>query len=81
MPGRTTPPGSPLCTTEGTTWLLGLSPTGARPLASSAAVDERLHGSASGVLLTLHGRLPPDGLRTDGDRAVLQRFLDRPSLD
>ncbi|WP_307533487.1 maleylpyruvate isomerase family mycothiol-dependent enzyme [Streptomyces sp. V3I8] len=78
-----------LHTSEGPAWLVGLTSEGARLLGRSgdgsgpevaASADGRLHGSASDLLLTLHGRLPLDGLRTDGAHTVLRRFLDWPSL-
>ncbi|MFE4368189.1 maleylpyruvate isomerase family mycothiol-dependent enzyme [Streptomyces sp. NPDC056835] len=82
--------------TEGRSWLLDLTPTGARLLDSPAIADERLYGPASDLLLTLYGRLPlegpgtggvdTEGVRTEGVGAegagtVLRRLLDWPPLD
>ncbi|MCN9242930.1 maleylpyruvate isomerase family mycothiol-dependent enzyme [Streptomyces sp. RY43-2] len=69
-----------LHTTEGPSWLLDLGPTGARVLDSPATADASLHGSASDVLLTLYGRLPLAGLRTEGADTILQHLLDWPPL-
>ncbi|MEU6252559.1 hypothetical protein [Streptomyces sp. NPDC047043] len=70
-----------LHTTEGPSWLLDLTPTGARLLDSPAEVGERLHGPASDLFLAPYRRLPLERLHTEGDRTVLRRFLDWPSLD
>ncbi len=70
-----------LHTTEGPARLLDLTPAGARLLDDSSPTDARLRGSASDALLTLHGRLPLDRLRTEGVQTVLRRLLDWPPLD
>lgn len=73
-----------LHTAEGPSWLLELGHRGVRPLgadADGAATDAALHGTASELLLALYVRLPWEGLRVEGDRALLGHFLEWPSLD
>ncbi|GIF21330.1 uncharacterized protein (TIGR03083 family) [Actinoplanes tereljensis] len=62
--------------TEGPSWVLDLSPSGARlnPAASGDPVAT-VHGSASDLVLALYGRVPFDDLRVDGDRSVLAELL------
>jgi len=67
-------------TTEGPSFELDLSSTGARLLDGPTTARERIRGSASDVLLTLYGRLPLDRLRTEGDRTVLRQLLAWPPL-
>lgn len=68
--------------TEGASWLLHLTPTGAHLLDDvSATADGGLHGPASDVLLALYGRVPLGHLQSQGAPTTLQRFLDWPSLD
>ncbi|MFI0220396.1 hypothetical protein [Streptomyces lydicus] len=60
--------------------------TGRSITAASHVIDVQhqttagLHGSASNLLLTLHGRLPLDSLRSESDRATLENLLRRPDL-
>jgi uncharacterized protein (TIGR03083 family) len=58
--------------TEGPTWVVDLSPAGARfdPAAGGEPVAT-VHGSASDLVLALYKRIPLDDLRVDGDRSVL----------
>lgn len=69
-----------LHTTEGDSWLVDLTPTGALITDGrhEAAVD--LHGSASDLLLTLHRRLPLDSIRIEGDRVTVDNLLRWPDL-
>jgi uncharacterized protein (TIGR03083 family) len=61
---------------EGPSWVLDLTPAGAKlqPSASGEPVAT-VHGSASDLLLGLFGRIPLDNLRIDGDREVVQDLL------
>ncbi|GAA0569900.1 maleylpyruvate isomerase family mycothiol-dependent enzyme [Paractinoplanes ferrugineus] len=63
--------------TEGPSWILDLSPSGARldPPASGEPLAT-VHSSASELVLALYGRIPFDDLRVDGDRAVLAELLE-----
>jgi uncharacterized protein (TIGR03083 family) len=63
--------------TEGPSWVLDLSPSGARldPPASGAPLAT-VHASASDLVLSLYGRLPFEDIRVDGDRAVLKELRD-----
>ncbi|MEU4236460.1 maleylpyruvate isomerase family mycothiol-dependent enzyme [Actinoplanes sp. NPDC026619] len=63
--------------TEGPSWVLDLSPSGARlnPAASGEPVAT-VHGSASDLVLALYGRVPFDDLRVDGDRSVLTELIE-----
>jgi uncharacterized protein (TIGR03083 family) len=62
--------------TEGPSWVLDLSPSGARldPAASGEPVAT-VHGSASDLVLALYERVPFDDLRVDGDRSVLAELV------
>lgn len=62
--------------TEGPSWILDLSPSGARlnPPAGGEA-STTVHGSASELVLALYGRIPFTDLRVDGDREVLAELL------
>ena len=66
--------------TEGASWLVDLTASGARSVDGPHETDADLHGTASDLLLTLHRRLPVDGLRSEGDRAVLENLLSWPDL-
>jgi uncharacterized protein (TIGR03083 family) len=65
---------------EGESWLLDLKAPGSHVLDGQPETVADLHGSASNLLLTLHGRLPLDSLRSQGDRATLENFLSWPDL-
>ncbi|PSM42816.1 maleylpyruvate isomerase family mycothiol-dependent enzyme [Streptomyces dioscori] len=66
---------------EGESWLLDLTESGSRLVTDDGRdADAALHGSASELLLTLHGRLPLDPARAEGDRPTLQNFLTWPDL-
>lgn len=65
---------------EGESWVLDLTASGAHVLGGRPATATGLHGSASDLLLTLHGRLSPDSLRIQGDRAVVENLLNWPDL-
>ncbi|WP_433302899.1 maleylpyruvate isomerase family mycothiol-dependent enzyme [Actinoplanes sp. CA-030573] len=62
--------------TEGPSWLVDLSPSGARfdPPASGDPLTT-LHGSASDLVLALYKRIPRQDLRVDGDASVLDELL------
>ncbi|MEU3792331.1 maleylpyruvate isomerase family mycothiol-dependent enzyme [Streptomyces fructofermentans] len=71
-----------LHTDEGRSWVVELTASGSRVVDSGPdGTDAGLRGPASDLLLTLHGRLPLDSLRGEGDRATLRTFLSRPDLD
>lgn len=65
---------------EGASWLLDLTTSGSRITDGGPQATAALHGSASTLLLTLHGRLPLDGLRVEGDRATAEALLGWPDL-
>ncbi|MFI6606135.1 hypothetical protein [Streptomyces sp. NBC_01336] len=66
---------------EGESWVRDLTASGPRVLDSRPETATGLHGPASDLLLTLHGRLSADSLRIQGDRAVLENLLSWPHLD
>ena len=70
-----------LHTTEGESWLLDLTAPGTHTIADHHETTADLHGTASDLLLTLHGRLPLDGLRSEGDHTTLENLLRWPDLD
>jgi uncharacterized protein (TIGR03083 family) len=61
--------------TDGPTWILDLSPSGATldPAAGGDPVAT-VHASASDLVLALYGRIPFDTLRVDGDRSFLAKL-------
>jgi uncharacterized protein (TIGR03083 family) len=65
---------------EGESWLLDLKPPGSHVPSGQPETVADLHGPASNLLLTLHGRLPLDGLRSQGDRTTLENLLSWPDL-
>ncbi|MFC4610437.1 maleylpyruvate isomerase family mycothiol-dependent enzyme [Streptomyces maoxianensis] len=66
--------------TEGESWLLDLATSGSHVIDGQHETDADLHGSASDLLLALHGRLPLDNLRSEGERATLENLLNWPDL-
>ncbi|MGA5323438.1 maleylpyruvate isomerase family mycothiol-dependent enzyme [Streptomyces seoulensis] len=65
--------------TEGSSWRLTLSPGGVRAARlpdTAAPADASLRGTAAELVLALHGRIPVDSLKTDGDRRLFGRLLD-----
>ncbi|WP_028805455.1 maleylpyruvate isomerase family mycothiol-dependent enzyme [Streptomyces sp. 142MFCol3.1] len=70
-----------LHTTQGPSWLIGLTESGSHLIEGHHQTDASLHGSASNLLLTLHGRLPLDNLQSKGDRTTLENLLNWPNLD
>ncbi|WP_310728555.1 maleylpyruvate isomerase family mycothiol-dependent enzyme [Streptomyces sp. N2A] len=65
---------------EGESWLVDLTASGSHVIDGQHETAADLHGSVSDLLLTLHGRLPLDSLRSEGDRATLENFLRWPDL-
>lgn len=65
---------------EGQSWLLDLTTSGSHLIDGQHETDADLHGSASNLLLALHGRPPLDNLRSEGDRATLEDLLNWPDL-
>jgi hypothetical protein len=65
---------------EGQSWLLDLTASGAHVINGQHETAAGLHGPASNLLLTLHGRLPLDSLHSEGDRVTLENFLHWPNL-
>ncbi|MDQ2816345.1 MAG: maleylpyruvate isomerase family mycothiol-dependent enzyme [Actinomycetota bacterium] len=65
---------------EGPSWLLDLTASGAHVIDGQHETAADLHGSVSNLLLTLHGRLPLDSLRSEGDRVTLENLLSWPDL-
>ncbi|GAB2446238.1 maleylpyruvate isomerase family mycothiol-dependent enzyme [Streptomyces incanus] len=66
---------------EGESWLVNLTASGSHVIDGQHETAADLHGSASNLLLTLHGRLPLDSLRSEGDHATLENLLSWPDLD
>ncbi|MFD6290835.1 hypothetical protein [Streptomyces sp. NPDC060205] len=67
--------------TEGESWTLDLTKSGSHLVTDDHRdTDATLHGSASELLLTLHGRLPLTPAQTAGDRSALKNFLNWPDL-
>ena len=65
-----------LSAVEGPTWLVDLTPAGAK--AGPAAGGEplaTLRGSASDLVLALYTRIPLDRIEVDGDREAVTEFL------
>ena len=61
---------------EGPTWVLDLTPEGARSdPAESGEPVATLHGSASDLILAIFKRIPLNNLEIDGDRAAAQELL------
>ncbi|MFE9859366.1 maleylpyruvate isomerase family mycothiol-dependent enzyme [Streptomyces sp. NPDC005780] len=65
---------------EGESWVLDLTASGSPVLDGRPETATGLHGPASDLLLTLHGRLSPESLRMQGDRAMLENLLSWPDL-
>lgn len=65
---------------EGESWLVDLTTSGSHLIDGQHETDADLHGSASSLLLTLHGRHPLDNLRSEGDHATLENLLNWPDL-
>jgi uncharacterized protein (TIGR03083 family) len=65
---------------EGPSWLLDLTAAGAHVIDGQHETAAGLHGPVSDLLLTLHGRLPLNSLRSEGDRAALENLLRWPNL-
>jgi uncharacterized protein (TIGR03083 family) len=65
---------------EGKSWLLDLTAAGAHVTDGQHDAAASLHGPASNLLLTLHGRLPLNSLRSEGDRTTLENLLRWPNL-
>ncbi|MFI7543324.1 maleylpyruvate isomerase family mycothiol-dependent enzyme [Actinoplanes sp. NPDC049599] len=65
-----------LSAVEGPTWLVDLTPTGARsgPAAGGEPLAT-LRGSASDLVLALYTRIPLDRVEVDGDRDAVEEFL------
>ena len=67
--------------TEGRSWRLHLSPEGARfhrlpaPAEASKPADISARGSASGLVLSMYGRIPPRSLEIEGDPRILDRLV------
>jgi uncharacterized protein (TIGR03083 family) len=61
---------------EGPTWLVDLTPGGAKaePAASGEPVAT-MRGSAGDLVLALYSRIPLDRVDVDGDRETVERFL------
>ncbi|MEU7436080.1 maleylpyruvate isomerase family mycothiol-dependent enzyme [Streptomyces sioyaensis] len=65
---------------EGASWLIDLTNAGSHLIEGHHETHVGLHGSASNLLLTLHGRLPLDSVRSEGDRTILENLLNWPDL-
>ncbi|MGW6012136.1 maleylpyruvate isomerase family mycothiol-dependent enzyme [Streptomyces sp. NPDC055210] len=70
-----------LYATEGESWILDITESGSHVVTDDGrAADATLHGSASELLLTLHGRVPLDTARAEGNRTTLENLLNWPDL-
>ncbi len=65
---------------EGESWLINLTTSGSHVLDGHHETAADLYGSASDLLLALHGRLPLSSLRSEGDRATLENLMRWPDL-
>ncbi|MFF7705308.1 maleylpyruvate isomerase family mycothiol-dependent enzyme [Streptomyces lydicus] len=65
---------------EGKSWLIDLPASASHIIDGQPKTAADLHGSASNLLLALHGRLPLGSLRSEGDRAALENLLSWPNL-
>ncbi|MFH8466174.1 maleylpyruvate isomerase family mycothiol-dependent enzyme [Streptomyces sp. NPDC017991] len=66
---------------EGESWTIDVTESGSRLVTDGGRdADASLHGSASELLLTLHGRLPLDAVRSEGDHTILENLLNWPDL-
>jgi uncharacterized protein (TIGR03083 family) len=64
-----------LSATDGPTWMLDLTPGGARPgTATGDGPLATMRASAGDLVLALYTRIPLDRIRIDGDREVVERF-------
>jgi uncharacterized protein (TIGR03083 family) len=65
-----------LAAVEGPTWLVDLTPAGAKvdPAAGGEPLAT-LRGSASDLVLAVYKRIPLDGIVVDGDRQAVAEFL------
>jgi uncharacterized protein (TIGR03083 family) len=67
--------------TEGRSWRLHLSPEGARfsrlpgTMAAAEPADVSARGSASELVLSMYGRVPPRSLAVEGDPRILDRLV------
>lgn len=69
-------------TAEGPSWCVALSVRGAVVAApTDQEPDAAVSGPASALLLSLHSRRSLEGIRVDGDRAVVEAVRGWPSLD
>lgn len=57
-----------------------MTESGSQLINGQHETDVGLHESASSLLLALHGRLPLDNLRSEGDRATLENLVNWPDL-
>ena len=74
-PGRTARRGWRSSASEGPSWILDLTPAGAKlDPAASGEPSTTVGGSASDILLALFGRVPLDRLRIEGDATVLREL-------
>ncbi|MFB7946804.1 maleylpyruvate isomerase family mycothiol-dependent enzyme [Kitasatospora phosalacinea] len=63
--------------TDGPTWHLALSPSGARVTRTpTTAPDATLRGTAAEILAVLHGRTPIDALPVEGDPEPFHQLYD-----
>jgi len=65
-----------LSAVEGPTWLVDLTPTGAKAGPSAGGEPPAtMRGAAADLLLALYQRIPLERIEVDGDREVVERFL------
>ena len=65
-----------LSAVEGPSWLVDLTPAGAKadPSASGEPLAT-IHGAASDLVLAVYKRIPADRVEVDGDREAVEQFL------
>jgi len=64
--------------TEGRSWRLQLSADGARATrlaAPGAGADVSVWGTAGELVLFFYGRIPPESLKTEGDRRIIDQLF------
>ena len=65
-----------LSAVEGPSWVVDLTPAGAKadPSASGEPLAT-IHGAASDLVLAVYKRIPADRVEVDGDREAVEQFL------
>jgi hypothetical protein len=65
-----------LSAVEGPSWLVDLTPTGAKADPSAGGQPlATMRGAAADLVLALYKRIPPERIDVDGDREAVEQFL------